>query len=64
MRHTPPPIDAIAAMYAGFISAGFTLHITNGAIEIQPAERVTNTARRYVRRNEAKLIEHMKGLPK
>ena len=62
-RQKPPAIDRIAAMYAGFISAGFTLHIVNGAIDIQPSDRVTEAARQQVAQHEAELIAHLRTLP-
>ena len=63
-KYHKPKIDSIAALYAGFIVAGLTLHIVDGAIDIQPATMVREHARQLVKRYETALIKHIQGLPK
>lgn len=36
-RRPEPQIDRYAALYAGIIAAGFTLHIAGNSLRIEPA---------------------------
>jgi hypothetical protein len=63
-KYQKPRLDRAAAIYSGFLMGGLTLAIVNGEIDIQPADRVTDMARRFVEQHKAILIKHLEGLPK
>ena len=58
-----PPLDRHAAIYAGILTAGFTLHLDGDGIRIEPADKVTPTLRAHVKRHEAGLLAHLRTLP-
>ena len=59
-----PPLDRHAAIYAGILTAGFTLHLDGDGIRIEPADKVTPPLRAHVKRHEAGLLAHLRTLPK
>jgi len=62
MKYRKPAIDRYAAIYAGILSAGYTLHIDKGTLRIEPAEQVKPMLAAHVKRHEAGLLAHLRKI--